>query len=336
MLKISTRQQGSALISALFITTLVAIVVTAMSTRLMLDIYRTHLTITSDKLYLASQAVSFWGLSVLADKKNQFTHSDSHGKVLEFPTKLQGIYPGTVIKGSLYDLQSHFNLNNLVVKQNQFLFVKLLENTTKLSSSRRKALSMALSNWLSPYQPSQRAKLSFSYYSQQKPPYFPAQQLMQNVSEFRLVQGVSPKVYRTLSDYITVLPKPAPINLNTAPKQLLMALGDGLNATQVDELITARGKTGIVNPQKLAPLLKKLNIRDEQVTIESQYFMTIATITTEDLRLINYSIIKRSKDKNGKISVILLSSVKDHADPKRTRQKPQIVAARSIPRSPRF
>jgi hypothetical protein len=28
--------------------------------------------------------------------------------------------------------------------------------------------------------------------------------------------------------------------------------------------------------------------------------------------------------------VILLSSVKDHADPKRTRQKPQIVTARSI------
>jgi general secretion pathway protein K len=307
MVKISTRKQGSALISALFITTLVAIVVTAMSTRLMLDIYRTRLTITSDRLYLASQVVSFWGLSVLADKKNQFTHSDNYGKVLEFPTKLQGIYPGAVIKGALYDLQSRFNLNNLVVKQNQFLFLKLLENTTKLTSSQRKALTRALSNWLSPYQLSQRANLYFTYYLKQKPPYFPAQQLMQNISEFRLLQGVSPAVYHALFDYLTVLPKPVPINLNTASKQLLLALGDGLNATQVNELLSARGKTGIINLQKLTPLLKKLNISDEQVTIESQYFMTIATITTEDLRLTNYSMIRRSKDKKGKISVSLIS-----------------------------
>jgi hypothetical protein len=35
-------------------------------------------------------------------------------------------------------------------------------------------------------------------------------------------------------------------------------------------------------------------------------------------------------DLNSRDIVILLSSVKDHVDPKRTRQKPQIVDARSI------
>ncbi|MFZ4077782.1 MAG: type II secretion system minor pseudopilin GspK, partial [Legionellaceae bacterium] len=52
--------KGSALISALFLMTLVAIGATAMSSRLQLDIYRTRLILTSDALSLASEAVTFW------------------------------------------------------------------------------------------------------------------------------------------------------------------------------------------------------------------------------------------------------------------------------------
>jgi general secretion pathway protein K len=51
------KDPGGALLTALFIMTLVAIVATAMSTRLQLDIYRTRLIVTYDKLYLASQAI---------------------------------------------------------------------------------------------------------------------------------------------------------------------------------------------------------------------------------------------------------------------------------------
>lgn len=61
--------KGSALLTALFIMTLVAIVATAMSTKVQLDIYRTRLILTHDKLYFASQAVTFWSMGQLADKK---------------------------------------------------------------------------------------------------------------------------------------------------------------------------------------------------------------------------------------------------------------------------
>jgi general secretion pathway protein K len=63
--------RGSALISALFIMTLVAIAATAMSTRLQLDIYRTRLTLITDKLYLASQYVTFWAMSELTYSKKK-------------------------------------------------------------------------------------------------------------------------------------------------------------------------------------------------------------------------------------------------------------------------
>lgn len=65
--------KGGALLTALFIMTLVAIVATAMSIRLQTDIYRTRLVLTHDKLYLASQAVTFWALGELRDGKQKFT-----------------------------------------------------------------------------------------------------------------------------------------------------------------------------------------------------------------------------------------------------------------------
>ena len=299
--------KGSALITALFIMTLVAIAATAMSTRLQLDIYRTRLTLLSDKLYLASQAVKFWAFNELTNKQNKFRIADKQGKLVEFPSKLQTIYPSVLTKGALYDLQAKFNLNNLINKKNQAFFLNLLERTTKLSSKQRETLVKALRDWLSPYEPNQGANNFFNYYTQQKPTYFPAHQLMQNVSEFRLLFGVTAKVYQDLEGFIIALPESTPLNINTATKPLIMSLGDGLSEKKADKLIGARGEKGIRKLQDIEPMLKKFNIRQEQLTLESQYFLAVATTSVDDFTLVNYVIIKRIKDKKGKISLSVMS-----------------------------
>ncbi|MBA3536956.1 MAG: type II secretion system minor pseudopilin GspK [Tatlockia sp.] len=308
MLRSKGNYRGSALISALFIMTLVAIAATAMSTRLQLDIYRTRLSIASDKLYLASQAVQAWGLSEIADPNQKFRQADASGKVLNFPPKLLLIYPDIRIKGALYDLQARYNLNNVADKNFQISFQEFLKNTEKkLEQPQRIMLAAVLHNWLSPYQPGQDAMNNLSYYLKQKPPYYPAQQLMQNASEFRLLRGVNAKLYRNLENHFIALPEQTPININTASKPVLMSLGFGLNEEQVNELIEARGKKGLSDFAKITPLLQKLNIRSELLTIESQYFMSVATISSDDLNLTSYTILKRIKDNNGKVKVSLIN-----------------------------
>ncbi|KTC78262.1 type II secretion system minor pseudopilin GspK [Legionella brunensis] len=300
-------QKGSALISALFIMTMVAIAATAMSTRLQLDIYRTRLSLLSDKLYLASQVVSFWGLSELSEKRNRYTISDRYGKIIDFPKKLQTMYPELKIKGSLYDLQARFNVNNLVDKTYASTFLKLLDVVpTKLNPTQRGELILTVRNWISPYQPERGHDEFINYYLQQKPPYYPGQQLLHHISEFRLLKDVSAKLYMILSSYLIALPETTPININTAPKEILASLGSGLNKEQVNELITARGDKGIQDLKDIGPLLQKLNIRNEQITVESQYFLAVAFVSSEELNLTTYTIVKRSKDKNGKISVSIL------------------------------
>lgn len=291
--------RGSALISALFIMTLVAIAATATSMRIQLDIYRTHLGLQSDKLYLTAQSVQFWAMSTL---KTQSKHPKP---IRIFPKQLFE-ESNLHITGRLYDLQSKFNLNNLKDKQYYWLFLNLLKNTLPhLKPFERESLALATSHWVSPYKLGRGQDSLSSYYLKQNPPYYPSQQPLQEISEFRLIEGVSAKNYQALSAYITALPEITPINLNTAPKAVLKAFG--LTETDLQTLLQERDKPGGLNPFTLSTLLKKLKSHEAEITLESQYFMSIAKVSSDDLNLVVYSVLKRYQDKNQQIAVQLIS-----------------------------
>lgn len=296
-----TNQRGSALITALFIMTLVAIAATAMSTRLQLDIYRTRTSINSNKLYLASQAVTGWAFA-------QLSAPNVTRKSSNFPNQLQHIYPAVITKGRLYDLQAKFNINNVQDKNFQLFFYNLLEKASdNLTASQRTLIFDATNHWISAYQPDRGHDKFLDFYLKQKPPYYPGYQPMQHISEFRLVQGVTATLYQALLPNLTALPDVTAININTASKTVLQALGNGLNESQVHELLEARGEKGITDLSKIVPLLQTLDIPLAQITIESTYFLSIATTSIDDSQLTVYTLIKRTKNRKGQVSVSMVS-----------------------------
>lgn len=300
-------KKGGALITALFIMTLVAIVATAMSTRLQIDIYRTRLLVAHDKLYLASQAVMFWSFNELNNNKNKFSSLNAQGMVSKYPKKLELIYKDVKLTGGLYDLQAKINLNNLTDKKGIVLLLNLLNQIYPKANDKDKiSLTLTIKDWLSAYDLSRGNDAYTAYYLAQSPPYYPSHQLMKSVSEFRLLKDISPELNQIIQPFITALPETTPININTARKEILKSLGDGLNDNQVEELIKARGSKGFINTKKLNPLLQKLNIPGEQVTIESKYFLSKTTAKTEDLNLVVYVFFKREKNQKGKITVSIL------------------------------
>lgn len=267
------KMKGSALLTALFIMTLVAIVATAMSTRLQLDIYKTRMLVAHDKLYLASQAVMFWSFNELNNKDNKFTRMDAQGMVSRYPSNLSTVYSGVTISGGLYDLQGKFNLNNLIDKKAIALFVNLLNSIyPKMEDKDKLNLGLAIQDWLSAYDLSKGNDNYTSYYAAQKPPYYPSHQLLKSPSEFRLILGVSAAIATAATPYLTALPEATAINVNTASKKVLKSIGDGLNESQLEELIIARGK-GFKNMKNLTPLLQKLNIPSNQITMKARIFL---------------------------------------------------------------
>lgn len=302
------KERGSALITALFIMTLVAIAATAMSTRLQLDIYRTRLTITSDQSYLASQAVSFWAMSELSKDKPLFNKSTPTGQILEFPITFKHSYPNITVTGQLYDLQGRFNLNTIHDKKYLLLFLRLLPiimpNTDE---SKQRTIAKATKQWILPWMPGRGNDDFSSYYSKQKPPFHPANYPMQSVSEFRLIQGVDSRLWEISQDYLTALPEITPININTASSNVLMSLGNGLTKEKIKQIMAARGDKGITKANVLQELIQKLNIKPEQVTIDSQYFLSLAIVEGEELHLRHYTILKRHKDKSNQWHVSIIA-----------------------------
>ena len=303
----TSKNQGGALLTALFIMTLIAIVATAMSTRLQLDIYRARLIITHDKLYLATQAVTFWSLGELSNKNLQFTKQNAQGMVDIYPKNREAIDNQIQLTGGIFDLQARFNLNNLLDKKSLPSFINLIGNAyPNATNPEKNNIALGLKDWLDNYDLARGKDIYTAYYLAQNPPYFPSHQPMKSSSEFRLVKEVSAPIYLALEPYITALPEPTPININTAPKQVLMSLGNGISDAQASELIMARGENGVKNIKDINELLSKFDIPTEQITIESKYFLNVAYAKNNESSLVVYTLLKRTKNKSGQLSVSII------------------------------
>lgn len=302
------RHKGGALLTALFIMTLVSIVATAMSMRIQLDIYRTRLIIAHDKLYLASQALSFWALDELSHKNKHFTKLLANGFVAIYPKNMEALDSQIKVTGGLYDLQSLFNINNLLEKKALPGFINLINAVSPQKTNQETSTFIrALRDWLSAYDITEGEAIYTSYYLKQIPPYYPGHQMMQSISELRLVMDVSAAIYLSLEPFLTALPATqTPVNINTASQPVLMSLGSGLTEQQANELIMARGTEGIKEFKNIVAILEKINVSKEQITIESNYFLSKARVSNEDFNLVVYTLLKRNQDKNGNLSASIV------------------------------
>ncbi|CZR33675.1 Type II secretory pathway%2C component PulK [Legionella pneumophila] len=222
--------------------------------------------------------------------------------VAQYPKNMESIYNQVQLSGGIFDLQARFNLNNLIEKKSIPTLMHLISHTySKATGQERANIALGVKHWLLAYDLGRGEDIYTSYYLSQKPPYYPSHQLIKSKSEFRLIKDVSAPAYIALEPFITALPESTSININTAPKQILMSLGDGLSDTQANELITARGENGITDLKEINELLKKFNIPSDQITIESQYYLSVAYAKNDEFSLVVYSLLKRSRDRKGKL-----------------------------------
>ncbi len=310
----SLKHQGSALISALFITALVSIATTAMMIRLQQDIRETRLNISSDRLYLASQEVIFWAMGFLAQEP-----LPEDPRLFWFPKSQAQRYPGVVLSGKLIDLQGRFNLNQLKKtdsdEENQLhesAFYLLLNTVLSDSNaSKNHQILSATKDWINEKIQEQNAQKHQAYYLKQNPPYSASHQEMRSISEFRLVEGVDEKVYTQMLPYITVLPQKTTINLNTAPAPVIMTLGPDITENEAESIVQSRGLSGFRSFTQLNDFLSKHKIQLNNITLESDYFLCVVTAKMEKLEISHYAILKRDKRHHKRVTYVLYDSLNE-------------------------
>jgi general secretion pathway protein K len=298
------KQQGAALLTALFVMTIVVILVVAVSQMVFLHIHRLELTQNYLKLNASERITEIWAKKQL-EKKSLFD-SYPKNKII----KTLDINPDNISKITIHaeiqDAQAKFNLNNL--QDNLFfsVFIHLIKNVyPELKEKKQIFIVGAAYMWVKPFQPGRGFDEITKYYQTQKPPYQMSHQPMHNKTEFRLIYEVDKKLYNKLSPYITALPEKTPINIYTASEQIIKSLGNGLEDSQVSQLITLRNQPENVD-DKLLLLVKNFNIPTQEVTINSQYFDLYVTVKHGDVVLKTHKLLKRNAEHN-KISVAIIN-----------------------------
>ena len=145
--------------------------------------------------------------------------------------------------GQIDDAQGRFNLNSLVKKDGQpdpkylAVFRRLL-SLNDIDPN----LADAVVDWIDadgqqrPY-----GAEDISYLGQQIP-YRAANQSFSSVEELVLVQGFDAEMLNKLRDYLTALPEPTPININTAPAEVLKSLDIKITDQITENIITKRNE----------------------------------------------------------------------------------------------
>ena len=134
------------------------------------------------------------------------------------------------------------------------------------------------------------------YYTRLDEPYRAANGRFADVSELRLVRGMTPEFYAKLAPFVTVLDNAVPLNVNTAPAELLMSIGPGIDRATADLLVSSRQVQAMTELSMWLrhPLLVGRPLLQAGLATRSSLFELRTRIDSDELPSFRRSLIERT------------------------------------------
>ncbi len=288
-------QAGVALITAVLIAAVIAVIAMSMAAEQKLDVRRTANVIEGERAYVFALGVESWVGQILArDKRDNQTDHLGEPWALQLPPIT---VEGAVVGGRIEDLQGRFNLNNLLDNDKPSLLdVQRFQNLLTVLGLDPN-LSNALLDWLDA-----DADVTFpggaedGEYLRAATPYRAANRAMLSPSELLLVQGVTAAIYQQLAPLVSALPGRADINVNTAPKEVLMALAANISDADAEALLKAREDEGFASVAEFAqhPALAARGVDVAGLSVASDYFLLDGATQFGRGKIRLYSLLHRA------------------------------------------
>ena len=203
------------------------------------------------------------------------------------------------------DLAGRFNLNSLV--QNAQANPLAVERFRRLLQRLgiEQPYAERLLDWLDPdAQTSGALGAEDNAYLLLQPAYRSANQALADVSELRLLLGMSEADFRRLQPHVSALPANVGLNVNTASALLLSCLADTLSVEQAQSLVAARGEAGYrtLGAFLEQPALAGMAVQDAGLSVGSQYFQVLSEVRLGERRQVLASGLER--DAQGQVRVL--------------------------------
>jgi general secretion pathway protein K len=213
------RQKGVALISVLLVFAIITILVGQLLTRSQSDIERTRWLVNEAQGFQIALAGEALARQILWRQHDNLTSTDTN--ISPIPNLLPIYRPEYgELAIEIVDLQGRINLNNIAAEGVARLPVEKI--FTEVLS--RPMLINALADWVdSDFVPRQGGGEDFSYYTQ-VPPYRTGNRALANPTELRALGDLAADKLQFLEAYLSTLVDVTPVNLNTAPAEVISLL----------------------------------------------------------------------------------------------------------------
>ena len=344
-MKQHARQQGVALIIALVITTIAVSLASLAMYRQQLHIRLTGNISNLEQAYEYAVGMEDWSKKILEKdyKDNPKVDSLQEDWAFELPPIP---IPGGSLKGQLFDLQGRINLNSLIAhfpkikppkksagtsvgggipsaekkpvfKTETLVYEQVVKLIQKIDTEQ--ALGPAenfadtVKDWIDTDDEERQGGAESAYYQSQEHPYMSANSLLMSNSELLLLKGLNKELIEKLSPLISSLPKESKINVNTAEKEVLEALG--FDQETIKDIKSARDDAPFENMQEFWDLDKvktlfapktemgKRKANYQQILSNtSNYFLLQGQVNINNARIFINSVLER---KQGKVRVIM-------------------------------
>ncbi|EKE77562.1 type II secretion system minor pseudopilin GspK [Gallaecimonas xiamenensis] len=310
------RQRGVALITVMLILAIMVVVAAGIGGRLGINIRRTGNQIGQHQAYfyaLSGEAFAKLALHrLLKEEDGELNLSQDWAKPQAFPVE------GGSIKGQIRDGHGCFNLNSLQGDNDQDrqshrkAFQALLE-ALEVDSFEAETVSYSLADWLDD---DSRLDASFgaedAEYQGREFPYLAANGLMTDVSELRMVNGVTAAIYLKVRPYVCVLDDNSfEVNVNTLPSDraaVLAAVLTPLTLSDAEGILGARPEEGfdsldqVWEEPALASLQDPLPGAKEALVLKSDRYFVSLEGRFQDRPMYMESLLK--KDDNNKLTTL--------------------------------
>lgn len=321
--KFKIHQHGVAIITALLIMAIVATLSVTLARHMMMNVRRTGNIIANEQALVfitGAEELAKYGLDY--DLKNSTI--DDNGE--EWAQPQTAPFEGGTLTGIIKGQQGCFNINNLYTG-NKALDALAKQRFQRLLSIQglNPGLADAVIDWIDPdLNTTLPDGAEDGYYTNLPKPYRAANQPMQSLSELRLVKGfnVTPAnntgtaqkqgtVYSIMAPYLCAFGRPASINVNTAPLEVLESLATNLTRKQAQDIVDNRidSTTGKIKGYNSVADMISLNKLSKVITntsglsVTTDYFLLVSNVITSQSRVQMFSLLYRDPN-SGKTSVI--------------------------------
>ena len=268
----ATGERGLALIVAMLVAALAAAVAISLATAQAQ--WTAQVAQRRDQVQAQSIALAGiqWTRQILdATRSAPFNHL---GEAWALPLPATPVENGSV-EGHIVDAQGMLNVNNLA-DGNQTVSER--QRFDRLFNALRvpPATLAAMVDWVDSDSIEEPGGAEDSWYGRMAQPGLAANMPAVRIDELAAVRGVNPTVLAAMTRFVTALPDATPLNVNTAPAELLAASIDGVEPAALATLLASRAQQPFQNigdfrarlPQGASPIGP-----DSMYTVKSRFFL---------------------------------------------------------------